>query len=95
MKEKFTLWKLLNSNERKNLDLSKKLKICSIDSPSLIDRLTADIDEYFIDDVPFRLLKQEVFTVYYYENAIVVCKNEVKENVWKYYFARIIVWNIR
>ena len=59
MKEKFTLWKLLNSSEVKNLDLSKKLKICSIaSSTSLMDRLNADIDEYYIDDIPFNLLKK-------------------------------------
>ncbi len=80
MKEKFTLWKLLNSDEVKNLDLSKKLTICSIASTSFLDRLTADAEEYFIDDVPFHLLKQEIHTVYYYGNAIVVFKKDVKEN---------------
>ena len=69
-----TLWKLLNSTEMKNFDLSKKLKICSTSSTSLMDRLNADSEEYFIDDVPFHLLKKEVFAVYYYENAIVIFK---------------------
>ena len=69
-----TLWKLLNSGEVKNFDLIKKLKICTISSASLMDRLNADSEEYFIDDVPLHLLKKEVFTVYYYENAIVVLK---------------------
>ena len=69
-----TLWKLLNSSEVKNFDLSKKLKICSTSSTSLLDRLNADNEEYFIDDVPLHLLKKEVFSVYYFENAIVVLK---------------------
>lgn len=67
-----TLWKLLNSGEVKNLDLTKKLKICTISSASLMDRLMADVEEYFIDDVPRRLLKKEVFTVNYFENLIIV-----------------------
>ena len=65
-----TLWKLLNSGEVKNFDLTKKLKICTISSGSLIDRLFADVEEYYIDDVPYRLLKKGVFKVNYFENLI-------------------------
>ena len=73
MKEKFTLFKLLN-NERNKFNQLKKLTICSTSSGSLIDRMNADIDEYFIDDIPFNLLKKEVYSVNYYENLVVVLK---------------------
>lgn len=73
MKEKFTLFKLLN-NERIKFNQLKKLTICSTSSMSLMDRLNADIDEYFIDDIPFNLLKKEVYSVNYYENSVVVLK---------------------
>jgi len=73
MKEKFTLFKLLN-NERNKFNQLKKLTICSTSSMSLMDRLNADIDEYFIDDIPFNLLKKEVYSVNYYENLVVVLK---------------------
>lgn len=72
MKEKFTLWKLLNSEKAKDFDLMKKLKISTITSTSLTDRLFADVEEYYIDDVPRRLLKKEVFKVNYFENLIEV-----------------------
>lgn len=77
MKEKITLFELLKG-ERKKFNLSKKLKIYSISSTSLIDRLRADIEEYFIDDIPYHLLKKEVAVVYFFENAIEVFK-EVKK----------------
>lgn len=67
-----TLWNLLNSEKVKDFDLAKKLKICTISSTSLVDRLFADVEEYFIDDVPRRLLKKEVFKVNYFENLIEV-----------------------
>jgi hypothetical protein len=70
--DKMTLWKLLNSSEVENFDLTKKLKISTIASASLADRLMADVEEYFVDDVPYRLLKKEVFTVNYFENLIEV-----------------------
>ena len=73
MKEKFTLFKLLN-NECNKFNQLKKLTICSTSSMSLMDRLNADIDEYFIDDIPFNLLKKEVYSVNYYENLVVVLK---------------------
>ena len=73
MKEKFTLFKLLN-NERNKFNQLKKLTICSSSSMSLMDRLNADIDEYFVDDIPFNLLKKEVYSVNYYENLVVVLK---------------------
>lgn len=73
-----TLWKLLNSGEVKNLDLTKKLKISTIASASLADRLMADVEEYFIDDVPYCLMKKEVFTVNYFENLILVYNSKHK-----------------
>lgn len=73
MKEKFTLFNLLN-NERKKFNQLKKLTICSTSSGSLMDRLTADIEEYYIDDIPYHLLKKEVYEVNYYKNTIVVLK---------------------
>ena len=67
-----TLWKLLNSGEMKNFDLTKKLKISTIASASLADRLLADVEEYFIDEIPYRLLKKGVFSVNSFENLIEV-----------------------
>jgi len=67
-----TLWKLLNSSEVKNFDLTKKLKISTIASASLTDRLLADVEEYFIDEIPYRLLKKGVFSVNCFENLIEV-----------------------
>lgn len=73
MKEKFTLFNLLNIGRNKFNQL-KKLTICSTSSGSLMDRLNADIKEYYIDDIPYYLLRKEIFTVNYYENTIVVLK---------------------
>lgn len=69
-----TLWKLLNSGEVKNFDLTKKLKISTIASASLADRLMADSEEYFVDEIPYRLLTKEVFTTYSLSNVILVFK---------------------
>ena len=65
-----TLWNLLNSEKVKDFDLTKKLKICTISSASLVDRLMANVEEYFVDDVPYRLLKKEVFSTNSFNNAI-------------------------
>ena len=73
MNEKFILFNLLN-NERNKFNLLKKLTICSTSSGSLMDRLNADIEEYYIDDIPYYLLRKEVYAVNYYENTIVVLK---------------------
>ena len=73
MNEKFTLFNLLNINRNK-FNLLKKLTICSTSSGSLMDRMNADIEEYYIDDIPYHLLKKEIFSVNYYENTIVVLK---------------------
>ena len=72
--EKFTLYDLLNSKGVKEFDLLEKLKVYVISSSSILDRLTADCEEYFISEVPLHLLKKEVFKVYYYENVIEVFK---------------------
>lgn len=72
--KKFTLYNLLNSSNVKNFDLLKKLKIYVISSPDLWDRLTADMEEYFVSDVPLHLLRKKVYKAYYSENAIEVFK---------------------
>lgn len=73
--KKFTLYDLLNSNEAKKFDLLEKLKIYVILSSDLLDRLTADVEEYFISDVPLHLLRKRVYKAYYAENAIEVFKS--------------------
>ena len=70
----FTLYDLLNSSEVKKFDLLEKLKIYVISTSDLLDRLTADVEEYFISDVPFHLLRKRVYKAYYSENAIEVFK---------------------
>jgi len=75
MKENITLYELLNTfDELIKFDLLKKLTICSTSSASLIDRLNADIEEFYLSDIPLRLLRKKVFKVYHYENTIVVFK---------------------
>jgi len=58
MKEKLTLFELLE-NERDKFNLSKELIIRYIPSISF------DTVKYFIDDIPYHLLKMEVHRVYY------------------------------
>ena len=70
----FTLYDLLNSSDVKKFDLLEKLKIYVISSSDLLDRLTADVEEYFASDVPFHLLRKRVYKAYYSENAIEVYK---------------------
>lgn len=74
MRKKFTLYDLLNSNAITKFDLLEKIKIYSISSPSLMDRLTADVEEYFFHDIPYHLLRKRVYKVYSFENAIEVFK---------------------
>lgn len=74
MNEKFTLWELLNSSKMEFFDLTKKLKIYTISSASRADRLMADSEEYFVDEIPYRLLTKEVFTTYSLSNVILVFK---------------------
>ena len=50
--------------------LSEKFKIFIIKSPSRSDRLMAEVEEFYISEIPYRLLRKEVFKVYYYENTI-------------------------
>lgn len=69
-----TLYDLLNSSDVKNFDWLKQLKIYVIASPALWDRLTADVEEYYIHDIPFHLLRKKVYKVYYSENTIEVFK---------------------
>ena len=72
--KKFTLWNLLNSSNVKDFNLLEKLKIYVISSADLLDRLTADVEEYFVSDVPLHLLRKRVYKAYYSENAIEVYK---------------------
>ena len=69
-----TLFDLLNSSEVKKFNLLEKLKIYVITSADLLDRMTADVEEYFVSDVPFHLLRKRVYRAYYSENAIEVFK---------------------
>jgi hypothetical protein len=72
--KKFTLYNLLNSSSVKDFNLLEKLKIYVISSPELWDRLTADVEEYYIHDIPYHLLRKKVYKAYYSENAIEVFK---------------------
>ena len=72
--KKFTLYNLLNSSSVKGFNLLEKLKIYVISSPELWDRLTADVEEYYIHDIPYHLLRKRVYKAYYSENAIEVFK---------------------
>ena len=77
MKENITLYELLNSfDDIIKFDLLKKLTICSASSTSLMDRLNADIEEFYISEIPLRLLRKKVIKVYHYENTIIVFKKE-------------------
>lgn len=72
MKEN-TLFELLeNLDDFIKFKLSEKLKIYVIKSPSRMDRLMADCEEYYISEVPLRLLRKKVFKVYHYENVVEV-----------------------
>ena len=75
--KKFTLYNLLNSSSVKDFDLLNKLKIYVISSSELWDRLTADVEEYYIHDIPYHLLRKKVYKAYYSENAIEVFKWKV------------------
>ena len=77
MKENITLYELLNNfDDVIKFDLLKKLTICSASSASLMDRINADIEEFYISEIPLRLLRKKVIKVYHYENTIVVFKKE-------------------
>lgn len=72
MKEN-TLFELLeNLDDFIKFKLSEKLKIYVIKSPSRMDRLMADLEEYYISEVPLRLLRKKIFKVYHYENVVEV-----------------------
>ena len=71
MKENITLLELLERDFFK-FKLSEKIKIFIIKSPSRVDRLMADMEEFYVSEIPYRLLIKKVFKVYYYENSIEV-----------------------
>ena len=81
--KKFTLYNLLNSSNVKDFNLLEKLKIYVISSPELWDRLTADVEEYYIHDIPYHLLRKKVYKAYYSENAIEVFKWKVVIKLYK------------
>ena len=81
--KKFTLYNLLNSSSVKDFNLLEKLKIYVISSPELWDRLTADVEEYYIHDIPYHLLRKKVYKAYYSENAIEVFKWKVVIKLYK------------
>src|SRR5690606_41551269 len=60
----------------------EKLLIRSINSNSFsFDNLFSfDVEEYYINDVPFRLLKEEVINAIYYDDLIVVFINRSEEH---------------
>lgn len=71
MKENITLLELLEKDFFE-FNLGEKIKIFIIKSPSGVDRLMAEVEIFFISEIPYRLLRKEVFKVYYYENMIEV-----------------------
>ena len=72
MKE-ITLYELLNNlDDLMKFTLSEKLKIYIITSTSIRDRLTANVEQYYLGDIPLYLLRKKVFKVYHFENAIEV-----------------------
>lgn len=74
MKKNFTLYDLLSIIEASSFNLLEKIKIYTISSPSLMDRLTADVEEYYYHDIPYYLLTKQVFKAYPFENTIEVFK---------------------
>ena len=64
MKEKFTLLELLN-NGRLFLLSKKKMKICSISSAGFVV-----VEEFIVDDIPYRLLRKEVVQTNCYNGVI-------------------------
>ena len=71
MKENITLLELLE-RDFFEFKLSKKIKIFIIKSPSRTDRLMAEVEEFHISEIPYRLLRKKVYKVYYYKNTIEV-----------------------
>lgn len=70
MKE-ITLYELLNNlDDLVKFTLSEKLKIYIVTTTSLRDRLTANVEQYYLCDIPLYLLRKKVFKVYHFENAI-------------------------
>lgn len=71
--KKITLYELLNNFDNViKFKLSEKLKINVITSTSDKNRVVADIEEYYLSEVPLRLLIKRVFNVDYEDNWIEV-----------------------
>lgn len=71
MKENITILELLE-RDFFEFNLSKKIKIIIFNSPSRTDRLTTEVEEYYISEIPYRLLRKKVYKVHYYNNTIEV-----------------------
>ena len=71
MKENIILLELLEKDFCE-FNLSKKIKIFIIKSSSRTDRLMAEVEEFYLSEIPYRLLRKKVFKVYHYENAVEV-----------------------
>ena len=70
---KVTLFEVLeNLDDLLKFNLSEKLKIYIITSTSIRDRLTANVEQYYLGDIPLYLLRKKVFKVYHFENSIEV-----------------------
>lgn len=73
--ENITLYELLTSfDDIIKFNILKKIKIYTISSTSEMDKLTADVKEFYLSDVPLYLLLKKVFKVYHEENAIIILK---------------------
>ena len=73
--KKITLYELLTKYELvTKFKLSEKLKINVITSTSNKNRVIADIEEFYLSEVPLRLLRNKVFNVDYDDNWIEVLK---------------------
>lgn len=66
-----TLYDVIKKDSNK-FKVLKKFKIFIIKSTSRMDRLMAEMEEYYLSDIPYRLLRKKVFKVYHYENTVEV-----------------------
>lgn len=73
--KKITLYELLTKYELvTKFKLSEKLKINVITSTSNKNRVIADIEEFYLSEVPLRLLSSRVINIDYDENWIEIRK---------------------
>ena len=80
MKEKMTLFELLYNDEREIILSMKKIKLYSLSS----DSDYVYMEEYFLADIPYYLLRKEVINAVYYKNTIeIFIKWKVGKRKWK------------